>query len=880
MRSNRSVPVLAIGLALAPLVPASAQQPGDTVTVAAGPQYRAGAFKRFWLGDNWRDLWTTPVRVPVLDLTSFAGGLTPERQGGGNQSVTLHMEDAQGRSWLFRSIDKFPEQGLPPEFPGAPAGALLEDQISGEHPGAHFILPRLLEAAGILHVRPELYVMPDHPALGEFRETFAGMLGGLEVIPNEGPDDTPGWGGSTKIKGWEQFANDLEESPEFRVDAPEFLRARLIDFLVGDADRGTDQWRWVRYGEEGDYVYRPLPRDRDWAFQDAEALLIQPLRGVYPKLTTFGRDHSDIESLTYASHILDRRLLTGLTRADFQRATADVQGALTDDVIAAAVADMPPAYVPLAAQEMAAVLRARRDALAPLAMEFYEVLATDVDVRGTDEADLAEVRREADGRVHVRLSLLDDGAVAGASGPASAYYERTFLPAETGEVRLFLHGDDDHALVTGDDGGPIIVRVIGGGGDDILEDRTGTARLYDNRGDNELRTATGTRVDARPWDPPPPAEGLRLGRDWAPDWGGSSGFGPAAGYAEGAGLIVGASWGATRYGFRRLPYAWSMELSALYATGDGGFGVAADVDYRLENSRLALTLEGRATQFEAFRFFGFGNDTEELPTSRSLVMQDQARLYPALTLHLGPMPGRQSQEAQEAEEDDQERPFGGAGRARAFSGTVSLGPLLQWTSPRLPPGSPLAAGGDTDDVTQLGGLMRLRAGWGDRPVAPRRGFAVAAHASAYPALGALEGHFGDAYAEAAGYLPLLGQTHLAVRVGGERAFGTFPAFEAALLGGRTTLRGYRWNRFAGDAMAFGNAELRVPLDTVPLFFNGELGVFGAADAGRVWVDGASPGSWHTAFGGGVWFAFLGRALSAAYMSGESGRAYLWMGLPY
>ncbi|HUH13263.1 MAG TPA: BamA/TamA family outer membrane protein, partial [Longimicrobiales bacterium] len=374
-------------------------------------------------------------------------------------------------------------------------------------------------------------------------------------------------------------------------------------------------------------------------------------------------------------------------------------------------------------------------------------------------------------------------------------------------------------------------------------------------------------------------EGLRMGRAWAPDWGGSSGFGPAAGYGEGAGLIVGASYGATRYGFRRLPYAWTASVTGLYATGAGGFGVAADVDYRLENSRLALTLEGRATEFEAFRFYGFGNDSELLPDDVSLVMQDRVGLHPALTLHLGAMPGRQSESEREEEEEERGVPFGGAGKGAVFEGEVSFGPLLQWTSPRLPAGSPLAAA-DPGGVGQLGALLRARAKRTDRPAAPRRGFAVGAHASAYPALWKLDGHFGDLYAEAAAYLPLLGQTHLALRAGGERAFGDFPAFEAALLGGRTTLRGYRWNRFAGEGMAFGNAELRVPVDTVDIFFRGELGVFGIADAGRVWVDGASPGGWHTGFGGGAWFAFLGRALSAAYVSGEDGRAYVWLGLPY
>ena len=42
-----------------------------------------------------------------------------------------------------------------------------------------YIFPPLLEAVGLKSAPPRLYVMPDDPALGEFRQEFAGMLGTL-----------------------------------------------------------------------------------------------------------------------------------------------------------------------------------------------------------------------------------------------------------------------------------------------------------------------------------------------------------------------------------------------------------------------------------------------------------------------------------------------------------------------------------------------------------------------------------------------------------------------------------------------------------------------------------------------------------------------------
>ena len=50
--------------ALALAAPAGAQR--DSATVVAGPGYEADALHSFLLGSKYRDLWTTPIRVPSL----------------------------------------------------------------------------------------------------------------------------------------------------------------------------------------------------------------------------------------------------------------------------------------------------------------------------------------------------------------------------------------------------------------------------------------------------------------------------------------------------------------------------------------------------------------------------------------------------------------------------------------------------------------------------------------------------------------------------------------------------------------------------------------------------------------------------------------------
>src|SRR5437899_1451740 len=106
--------------------------PGATVTVAAGAHYRAGGVHRFFLGDDYRDLWTMPIRVEVLDLRAYAGGLKPAFRVGGQETKGLAMKGADGRDYTFRGIDKDPSGVLPADLQGTIAERIVQDQISSE----------------------------------------------------------------------------------------------------------------------------------------------------------------------------------------------------------------------------------------------------------------------------------------------------------------------------------------------------------------------------------------------------------------------------------------------------------------------------------------------------------------------------------------------------------------------------------------------------------------------------------------------------------------------------------------------------------------------------------------------------------------------------
>ena len=857
---------------------AAQRDTGKTVTVVAGQGYRASGMKRLFLGSGWRDVWTMPVRAPLLDLDTYAGGLKFEERGGGKQSLSIHFTEKDGwREHQFRSVNKFPLiQAMPKEVRGTLSGHILQDEVSHLFPGAPLLVPAFMEAIGALHVKPGLYVMPDDARLGVYRDTFALMPGTVELSPKEAPDDKPGFAGSSKIQNMDKFLETVQERRGHRFDEKELFGIRLVDFLMNDNDRGYDNMRVARFGDDSTaYTWRPIPRDRDRAFTHADGLLVRfAIRPFYPKLISFGPKY-DLNGLLFTGHEIDRALLQRVTRSDADAIALRVKAAVTDDVIERAIAALPREWREQTEgpARLRSVLRTRRDNIPAVATDFYEWLATDVDLHGTGDAERTVIERHADGSVTVTMTGRDDRA------GVEPFRKRTFVPGETKEVRVYLHGGKDVTVVRGASNGQIIVRVIGGKGDDTFTDETSGSgvRFYDEDGDNKFETGRRTKVSEKHWEIPKEGAGTRFDSEWRPDWGRSLRFGWAADFVHGGGLILGAGPRYRSYGFRRLPHRVDASANAWIGTNNLQPGVDLKIDYRAENAPVSMNLKARATKFESFSFRGFGNETAELSSRAAEVDQDLVSVEPAYVYHIG------------------WRKRAGVGAAlligdttsvklRDLIGTIEAGPVLYWTDAKAPTNSPYfnQALEGRDIQGRVGGRIALELDQTSGGGIPDRGFTLKSEAAAYPAIWDVNKTFGTAEATGAAYIPLPGDgTHFAAKVGGAIASSGVPVLHAPFVGGRQTLRGYSWRRFTGEKTAFGSAELRVPVGVLPLFIRWNAGVFGLADAGRVWFDGESDGKWHSAFGGGVFLTTLGQTVSFSYAhSKEGGGLYFQKGMSF
>ena len=832
--------VFSVAMAGSSLPGLAAQQPGsespDQTLQATGPQYRAGGLHSLLLGREYRALWTTPVTIPVLDLRTFAGGLTPISKGGGQQTRSLLLRAPDGREFFFRSIDKDPSATLPPELRPTVAGGVVRDQTSSAFPTAPLVVGPLLKAAGILHAESHLYALPRDASLGEFHTEFGGLVGFLQerIGGSRGPGAR--WGGANEIIDSEALFNRITASPSDRVDTRAFATARLFDLLIGDWDRHAGQWRWVRLGGAVPRRWVPIPEDRDQAFVKYDGVLLGVARQTAPQLTNFGPSYPYLPGATWNGRELDRRILVELDWPEWESAAVGLQAALTDEVIDNAVRALPSEHYALSGDRLVQALRARRDQLLEAARGYYELLAKQVDVYATDGADSAAIERQPDGAVELTIQ----GPGAHASDP---YFKRRFSPRTTNEIRVFLGRGEDRAIVRGASAGPL-VRILGGEGEDQLIDSTrgGKEHFYDEPG-APLRTAGfAEKVDRHPYIAPRKDSTALPPRDWGKRWTAST----WATLGPDMGLVIGGGRTLTLYGFRKNPYASQHRFRAGLATGPKTYRVDYRGDFRRENFSGHAEILVRASGIDVISFHGFGNEIEAPGNNEFYrVTQDAISIQPSLVLPLG---------------------------SRA---SLRLGPILKYASTDRRPGRFLASLSNlygAGSFGELGAELALEFDSRNRTHGATRGMTVEIGGRAYPAVWHVDSAFGELHGEVTTYLtpPVAFQPTLALRAGGRKLWGRYPFFEAAFIGGTSSVRLGRVNRYAGDAAVYGNAELRLPLAKVMLVLPADLGVFGLADAGRVFVEGESSDKWHTAFGGGLWLSFLNRAntISAAVAAGE------------
>ena len=771
----------------------------ETRTIVADPTLSAGPVHRLLLGADYRDLWATPIEIEVLDLSREAGGLTPLFRVGGAQTFGLAFKGADGKSYTFRSLVKEQAQNLHESLRDYAIGDIFQDQQASLHPAATSMVPPLAEAAGVFYNTPRLVMLPDVPALGEFRELYANRVGTIEEFPTPASDEYAGYYGATEIIKSFDIVSQWLASPDVRIDAHALLRLRLFDFYLGDWDRHANNHRWAKL--PGKSEWQPIPEDRDQAFVDFQGFLLWLIRPFEPRLLRFQENYPNSFGLTTQGWPIHRWFLAELDRSDWIEMANELSSRITDDVIDEAVSLMPEEYKALSAAKLARVLKARRDKLPEIAERIYRYMSTEVDVQATDKNELVQLRNLGNGQLEVIVAL-DNGE--------APYFKRELSSGDTKSVRVYLGGGQNTVVCHDLNRSPIHIDVIGSRANDVFQGCEKASLRFTETAEIEKRK-TEVRISPDPvgkiglpsLNVPPESERPR-------DWGSAIVPNYIGRASSEEGLVLGGGFTLTKFAFGKNPFSQSHTFTGGVSVTRGEVEAGYAGVYQPWNPKLQYSLDASVSTITQAEFFGFGNDTSDDGDS-DLFETDQTRATITPSVNYVVTPALQ-----------------------LFSGIrLNYNSLDDDEDTLLTDLAPLGVG----EFGWLGVFAGFDFDTRDRTVLSSSGMHFRVEGSHSPSVWDAEGSFTSFEGELAGFYDLGARSLLALRVGGRHVSGAFPFQEAAYIGGSENVRGLDTDRFAGDASIFGNLELRHTLGEASAYVaRAEYGVFAFADVGRVFLE--------------------------------------------
>ncbi len=799
----------------------------NTTVVIPGIEYKRSGYHNFFWGKHYRKEWATPVRVNNFSLES--AGLHPKREGGGRQSKSLWLEDANGKEYVLRSINKDFSRGLPEEASGTFVARVAKDQVSMGHPFSAITITPMAEAAGIFHTIPAVVYVPKQERLGEYNDEFGDQLYLFEVRPDEDQSKASNFGYSKNIIGSEKLFEKIYGDNDNQVDQLSFLRARLFDMFLGDWGRHPDNWRWAEFENGKQATYKPVPRDRDQAYTRIDGLYPN-MAGALPgfrHIQGFGSSIKNTFAWNFPGRPLDKLFLNELPEDIWIQQAEDLKSTLTDSLIESSIRRMPPQVFEHSGREIIAKLKSRRDKLPDNARSYYRALAKKITLTGSDKTELIRIN------VLPRNWISIDMYKAGDSVAQKPFYSRTFNPAETKEIRLYSLDKQDILEIKGEQKSSIKVNVIDEKGNDSISIVDGNTRVrsvkfyrgnqfeYDTLGKKKfdfsfLPVITPKSYRAFAHDP------LDL-------------F-PRTGLKVSAGVTY------MPQPWRKEKYQVSHSIAASYGFLRGTFNAGYVGRWGSLIGNADLVVKGRVDAPAVENYFGMGNETENDQTVKNFYRTYSRRFY------------------------------GGVGIEHNMEKKHHTELTLIYQSLRYQDKDDYYIGkvpSVNPDVFETKQFAGVEAGYSydgtNGSLYPTKGIAIKLGGGALRNLSDSSYNFAKVNATVSGYIPLAREFTFAQRIGAATLFGEPDFYHYNRLGGQSELRGYERERFYGKHAVYSNSELRWLTSTRNWLFNGRAGLVAFYDVGRVWMPDEDSDRWHAGYGGGVILIPYNRVtLSATY----------------
>ncbi|RXJ49885.1 metallophosphoesterase [Gelidibacter gilvus] len=812
------------------------------------------------LGEDYRDVYSTPIKVPVATLDTLYGGLKVLRSGGGHQAKSLRLKTKDGRELNMRALRKSSTQYLekvlsrnsyiPDDYEQTEIESLILDFYTSAHPYAFMAIPDLSDAAKIYHTNPKIFYIPKHRYLGEFNAEYGDQLYMIEERPEETYTDERNFGFADDIESTYDILEKVREDEKYKIDENAYVRARLFDMLVGDWDRHQDQWRWARFNQEnGDRVYKPIPRHRDQVFSNFDGVLLDLVKiisGSSRQLQVYDETLEDIKWMNSAGVKLDRALLQQSGREAWLKQAKFLQENITDDVIEKAFQKIPVEVQDSIIDDIKLKLKGRRGNLEDIAARYYDYLNELVVLTGTDKDDHFEITRLDNGLTQVKISTLHNGAIL------EPFIDRTYDSNETKELWIYGLNGDDHFEVNGKGKQLIFTRIVGGQGHDVYDIKNGKRiKIYDHKSkENTLVEKSGATVKFTD------VYNLNV-YNFEKTRTKTFSMTPGLSVNPDVGVLLGASAVYTVNGFQRNPYSQQHAIDAQFAFDTNGFRLDYEGEFANFFLDWNLNVGGMfTTPSYTTNFFDYGNETVYDADSYNFNRVKKS-------IYSGQI-GIVKRSA-----------FGSDYGFRAIFEGIQLEDSPDRFITTFQP-----ATNQEFYERQYFGALEAEYDYfaADDRINPSKGMVFNLNMGAKTNLQDIDEVYGYLNSNIGFYNALTKDNTLVLKtdVRAQFRFGNnFLFYQAANIGGESGMRGYRAERFTGKNAMVASADVRYSFPSIttrllPL----QITIFGGGDLGRVWMKGDFSNKWHNDYGGGLRIT-AAKSLSGTFnlFTGEDGSRF-------
>ncbi|MEO9892136.1 metallophosphoesterase [Aurantibacter sp.] len=800
---------------------------------------KSGLFKWFW-GERYRDVYSTEVTAPTIDLDTLFGGLKVMRKGGGHQSKSLRLVNPEGKEYVMRALKKsaevylqamvFKDQYVVGEFDGTYTEQLLLDFYTGSHPYAPFTVGTLSDAVGIYHTNPILYYIPKQDAIGAYNDEFGDELYMIEERTDDGHGDQASFGHANKMISTDDLLKKLRKDEKYTVDKTAYIRARLFDMMIGDWDRHTDQWRWAEFEDKknDEVVYKPVPRDRDQVYSEmGDGFFMNLATRAIPGLTLMEGFNEEIRSVkgfngSPKTFALDMVLLPETELSQWEEQTALIQNKITSQIVDSAFEQFPKEIQNERLAVIKKKLLSRKNDLLQTAREYYNILNKYAIVVGTDKDDLFTITGLPNGETTVVGNRIKKG------DKGKQFFKKTFDPKITKEIWIYGLDDDDRFDVNDVKSNHIKLRIVGGHNNDIYNvvDSKGV-NIYDQKlKKNTFENKEGARI--------------RLSNDYETNTyqpiklkSSSNQFVPTIGANPDDGFRIGFSNIYTKNGFKQNPFTSQHIINGAFYFATQGFNIGYKGEFANVFGKANFELDAKFTSPNfSINFFGLGNETEnfddDLELDYNRVKIEKIRFSPSLVWR-GDMGSKfrtgisyESIEVEETEDrfvntfyvangEDNQKDFVGIESEYDYSNTDNAAFPTIGMSTSLLLGYKTSVSSEGESFGYIVPSLSI-----DHKLIPNGRLVLATKWKAHFNLG--EG---------------------------------FEFYQGASIGGVDGLRGFRNQRFTGKTSYYQNTDLRYSLRKIRTgILPMSIGLYGGFDYGRVWITNQDSNQWHTSYGGG------------------------------